>query len=576
MSRKQALILLFVLLSASLTKAQNLDQLGVKKGVKLNGSVNLNTVGYYVKGIEQRRDPYNWFVTGNLNVNLFGYDAPFTFSYSNANRSFTQPFNQFSFSPTYKWVKTYIGYNAMTFSSYTLAGHVFLGGGVELTPGKWRIAAMYGRLRKAVPFDLGDSLQYNNAAFKRMGYGLKIGYENNGNLISANIFTAKDELNSIPFVLAESPITPMQNVAMSVNARKNFLKRFFIEGEYAISSLNKDTRINRNTLEEDSITIQPTHNLVKGLLPENATNRYYDAINASIGYQGNWYGLQLKYERIAPEYQTLGAYFFNNDMRNITIIPNVRLLKNTLNLSANVGFQQNNLDDVRASTTERAVGSFNATYAPNEFWNFAATYSNFSSYTNIKPQPDPFFRNTLDTLNFYQISQTMNGSVLRNLGNQQKPQSIMFSASYQKANDRASYEGGNQQSDFITMNGAYTYSIVPSNTTISVAGNYYTNSAGGINTTYWGPTLSLTKAFYEKTLRASLASSYNETSGTVQASPVLNNRVSINYTPKPKEAGGQSSHNFSLGLNVLNRLKSIEAQPAYTELTGTFNYTYTF
>jgi hypothetical protein len=554
---------------------QNLEEIGVKKGVQVNGSLNLNTVGYYVNGIAQRRDPFNWFATGSLNINLFGYNTPFSFSYSNANRNFSQPFNQFSFQPQYKWVKTYIGYNAMTFSNYTLAGHVFLGGGLELTPGKWRISAMYGRLRKAVPFDLSDSLQFNDASFERMGYGLKVGYEDNGDIISANFFTAKDDLNSIPFILSESQLTPQQNVAASLNFRKRFLRKFFVDAEYAISAMNQDTRA--TSAEGDTTAYKPTNNLLTGLLPENATSRYYDAFNASVGYQGSRYGVQLKYERIAPEYQTLGAYFFNNDMRNITIMPSVRLLKNTLNLAANVGIQQNNLDEARESTTKRVVGSINANYLPNELWNFVLSYSNFSSFTNVRPQQDPFFQNNLDTLNFYQVSQTSTATLARNLGSSSKPQSVMLNVSYQQANDNSSFDGGSQQSDFISINTSYSYSIVPSNTTLAVAANYYTNNAAGIETSYWGPTLSLTKAFYEKTLRASLASSYNETSGdNVQSSPVLNNRISLNFSPKPKETGGNSHHGFSLGINLLNRLKSTEQQPAYTEATGTLNYTYTF
>jgi hypothetical protein len=569
--------LLPVLLTALsiLAHAQNLEEIGVKKGVKVNGSVNLNAVGYYVHGMEQRRDPFNWFLTGNLNIDLFGYSAPFSFSYSNANKSFSQPFNQFSFAPQYKWVKTYIGYNSMTFSNYTLAGHIFLGGGVELTPGKWRIAAMYGRLRKAVPFDLNDTLQHSNASFKRMGYGLKVGYEDNGDMVSFNVFTAKDDINSIPFVLPESLLTPQQNVAMSLNFRKKFLKRFFVEAEYAVSALNKDTRANDS--EADTIELKATNNIIKGLLPENATSRYYDALNASVGYQGNWYSVQVKYERIAPEYQTLGAYYFNNDMRNITIAPNVRLLKNTLNLAGNVGFQENNLDDARESTTERFVGSVNANYLPNERWNFVLSYSNFSSYTNVRPQQDPFFQNTLDTLNFYQVSQTTNAAVIHNLGSTQRPQSIMLNLSYQKANDNASYEGGDQQSDFVSANASYSYSIVPSATTLAISGNVYTTNAAGIKSTYWGPTLSITKAFLDKTLRGSWTTSYNETSGNnIQASPVLNNRLGLTYAPKAKNAGANSPHNLSLGLNVLNRLKDTEQQPAFSEYTGTFNYTYNF
>lgn len=568
---------LFSISAFSFTSAQNLEEIGVKKGVKVNGSVNLSTIGYYVKGIEQRRDPFNWFATGNLNINLFGYDAPFTFSYSNANRSFSQPFNQFSFSPSYKWVKVHIGYNSMTFSNYTLSGHVFLGGGVELSPGKWRISAMAGRLKKAVPFDPSDSLQYYDAAFKRMGYGLKVGYEDKGGMISANIFTAKDDPNSIPFVMPQSDLTPMQNVAISIMGRKTFFERFFVEAEYAVSAINKNTQANA-TAGADSTSLPPSDNIIKNLLPENATSRYYDALNASFGYNADWYSIRLKYERVAPEYQTLGAYFFNNDLRNITIAPTVRLFKNTLQLAANVGFQQNNLDNSRASTSERTVGSINANYVPNERWSFMGNYSNFASYTNMRPQKDPYFQNNLDTLNFYQVSQTMTGAVMRNFGDQSRPQSIMFNMSYQQANDKASYEGGVVQSRFTTMNVAYSYAIVPSNTAVAVSANVYKNDAAGMQTVYWGPTISFSKAMYEKMLRASIATTYNETSGSAEAeaSPVMNNRVNLSFTPKPKEAGGRSQHNVSMGINILNRLQTVREQPKYTEVTGTFNYTYSF
>jgi hypothetical protein len=546
----------------------------LKKGVKVNGSINLNTLGYYAHGVEQRRDPFNWFATGSLNFNLFGYSAPFSFSYSNANKNFSQPFNQFSFAPQYKWIKTYIGYNAMTFSNYTLAGHIFLGGGVELAPDKWRISAMYGRLRKAVPFIPGDSSQNNNAAYERVGYGLKAGYEDNGNSIAVSLFVAKDDENSIPFVLPESQLTPKQNVAISINGRKAFLKHFFIDAEYAISALNNDIRANVN--EGDTTNIRPTNNLVKELLPENSTSRYFDALNASLGYQGNGYSLQLRYERIAPEYQTLGAYYFNNDMRNITIVPSVRLFKNRLTLGGNIGFQQNNLDDTRASTTRRGVWALNAAYIPNEKWNFTGNHSNFSTFTNMKPQPDPFRQTTpLDTLNFYQVSQTSGVTVSRGLGTKENPQSILLSGSYQQANDQAEYANGNQQSKFVTVNMSYSCSFIPSDAALSVGANVYASNAAETETKYWGPTVNLTKGFSEKVWRASWTSSYNETTNNgIRSGPVLNNRLGLNYTPK-KDDDSRGSHTVSLGLNVLNRLRS-EQQPAFSEYTGTFNYSYSF
>jgi hypothetical protein len=552
--------------------AQNLEEIGVKKGVDLSGSLNINSVSYYADGIDDRRDPFNWFATGNLNVKLFGYSAPFSFSYSNTNKSFAQPFNQFSFAPQYKWIKTYVGYNSMSFSPYTLSGHVFFGGGVEMTPGKWRVALMYGRLRKAVESSPEDTLHYTQASFKRMGYGIKVGYENNGNHISLNVFSARDDVNSVRYVMPESQITPQQNLATSFSFRKTFLQRCFAEAEYAISVMNTDLRA--NLTESDTLPAR-NDNFLKHLLPENPTSRYYDAINASVGYQGNWYVLSLKYERISPEYQTLGAYYFNNDVENITIVPSLKLLKGTLNIAGNVGIQHSNLDHARAATTNRMVSSLNANYVPNSKWNFGGSYSNFASYTNIRPQQDPFFQNKLDTLNFYQVSQNMTGTIVRMLGAKERPQSIMVNMSYQEANDQADYEGGDQQSDFKSANVSYSYSLLPSNMTLALAGNVYSNNAAGLRTLYWGPTFSVTKSFFDKTFKASMAATYNKTSGdNVKVSPVLSNRLNISYTPKPKQGG--TTHSFSMGLSALSRLESTGQQSAYNELTGTFNYSYTF
>ena len=156
----------------------------------------------------------------------------------------------------------------------------------------------------------------------------------------------------------------------------------------------------------------------------------------------------------------------------------------------------------------------------------------------------------------------------------------MLNVSYQKANDEASYEGGDTQSDFISANASYSYSIVPSSTTLAIAANYYATNAAGVQSNYWGPTVIVTKALLKKSLRCSWAGSYNETSGTVETSPVLNNRLNFSYSPVPdktkeKEVSTQS-HHLSLSANLLNRLKRVEAQPAFTELTITFNYAYTF
>jgi hypothetical protein len=581
---KKILIMVSILIAYSgMTQGQNLEQYSLKKGVQTTGSVSLNAVGYTSQGRETGREPFTWFLNANLNLNLFGYNAPFTFSYSNTQSTFTQPFNQITFNPQYKWVKVYTGNTNMNFSNYTLAGHLFFGGGVELTPGKWRFTAVYGRFKKAVGYDLQDSTQYTQASYKRMGYGFKIGYEGDNESLQASIFGAKDDVSSLQFTLPESQLTPKQNLALSIAGRKRLWGKLQIEGEYAVSVLNN----NLLASESDSAQQIKNSNIIKGLLPQSSTNRYYDALNLSLGYQGNHVGLQLKFERIAPEYQTLGAYFFNNDLQNITLAPSVKLLNNSLQINANVGIQRNNLDESRASTTKRFVGAFNVNFTPNQQWNLAANYSNFTTFTNIRTPNDPFNPNpSLDTLNFYQITHNAGSTLSYQFGNKEHRQALVFNANYQRTGDKATTAEFSNSSDFYTGNMAYTYTIAPQQLSLSAGLNYYTNRAGSLNTNYWGPTINLSKSMFNKSMKQALSIAYNHAeTNQVSSGDVLNLRWNVSYQPQSSQTASKKNkegrHNLNFSLNYVKRFRANQENPTqnqlgFSEWTGTLGYVWSF
>ena len=154
----------------------NFDQLGRNKWVRYYGGISANAV--YYDGSANRQD-FTYYLTGNLNFNLAGlYNVPLSFTYSNQNFNFPNPFkfNRLSFHPSYKWATAHIGDVSMAFSPYTLNGHQFSGGGFDLNPeGKFKISAMYGRFLKATEYDPEQPSALT--AYKRMGYGIKTAYE---------------------------------------------------------------------------------------------------------------------------------------------------------------------------------------------------------------------------------------------------------------------------------------------------------------------------------------------------------------------------------------------------------------
>ena len=189
----------------------NFDQLGKEKWVRYNGGISANTV--YYDGNANRQD-FTYYLTGNLNFNLAGlYNVPLSFTYSNQDFNFPNPFkfNRLSLHPSYKWATAHIGDVSMTFSPYTLSGHQFTGGGIELNPeGKFQISAMYGRFLKATEYNPEEPRAL--AAYKRIGYGIKTAYDFDFMKLGVILFKANDDENSLgnPFPV-ELGLTPKDN-----------------------------------------------------------------------------------------------------------------------------------------------------------------------------------------------------------------------------------------------------------------------------------------------------------------------------------------------------------------------------
>ena len=160
----------------ALASAQDIEQVAKEKPFDYTGSVGGSFSTYSVDGIAPQSNPYFWNLYGNLTPIVYGFKLPFRFVVGRQERTFDKPFIQMGISPTYKWITLHAGVRNMMFSKYTLANHSFAGAGIELTPGKWRFSAMYGRFRKAVEYDSTDVNSEYRVQYKRMGYGVKAGY----------------------------------------------------------------------------------------------------------------------------------------------------------------------------------------------------------------------------------------------------------------------------------------------------------------------------------------------------------------------------------------------------------------
>ncbi len=550
-----------------LSQTVAIDQLKNKQALTLNGFISSNQVLNYLPADTGSVINYNAYYSGSLNFNIYGINAPVSFMYTNRKANYPLPFNQFSVHPSYKWVRTHIGYANMTFSPYTLSGHLFFGGGVEIDPpGIFKVSALYGRFKKAVEYNSSDLQAI--PSYRRMGYGIKVGVENNGDAADLSYLKIKDILSSL--LTAEDSIRtrPEENAVMSVSFKKLLFKNLQFSGEFAGSMLTTDMFTEED--QEKSSFLNP----LAWFMPVRTTTINRKALKANVNYQRNKYSIGAGYERVDPDYRTLGAYYFNNNLENMTLKFSLSLLKGKLNLSGNTGLQRDNLDGSKMNNSTRFVGSGNINIVPGEKLNINTSYSNFSSYTNVRStfdyinSIDPY--ENWDTLNYRQISQSFNSNLSYRISNSDKSnQSVSFNMMIQNSDELQ----GNEQagtSAFYNAGAAYIVSLKPYDLNISTNMNYNYNKVTDNESNTWGPNVNLSKLFLNRSLKTNLSLGYNTSeTNNIKTGETWNTRCGISYNLKKK-------HNFNL--NVLYQFrKNAQTESSKNKIsTLTCSYVYNF
>jgi hypothetical protein len=554
---KQVLFIAFVSCSM-LSMAQNLDKIGEENPVTVTGGMSSNFVVNNSIGQPQFRDPFNWVLSGNVTVNILDVSLPFTFSFSNAGNSYSQPFNMTALHPTYKNWKTHLGITSMNFSQYTYSGLNFAGAGVEYSPEKWKFKAFGGRLKKAIEFD-PTANNTNFISYKRMGFGFSTAYKAKNWGTELIIFKAYDDATSLQYAHKNPQLTVRDNVVVSLISEARLFKVLQLKAEIASSLLTRDV-----LLTDDSFKTPFYSGLVRG----NQTTEFSNAYNASIDYRKKAFGIGVKYERIDPEYSTLGAIYFNNDLENITLNPTVSLFKSKLNLALSAGYQRNNIENTNASDNKRWIGSANLSAQIIEGLSFNASYSNMSSFTKRNPQADPFFTQFGDTLNYYQVSQNISSSLAYSFGDSLR-QSMNLTGSFAQSQnitgrlDDAGAFGLNVDQDTSSVpvdvyNAMFGHRLqFKSGLSLGWTFNANHSIALGNTNSYIGPGLNIGKTLLDKKMRLSVATTYNRQFQNASLSNhVLNFRTSLRYSPEwwDKKYGKLS---MSVNGNFTNRLPVI-------------------
>lgn len=549
--------------------AQDLEAVRKAEPFSIRGTLSAGMWLYSAQGIASRRQPFSWYLTGAPVVSIYGITFPFTLTVSEQERRFAQPFNRYGVSPYYKWLTVHAGYRNVKFSDFTLAGVNMLGGGFEINSGgerygKLRIGAMAGRINRAVAEDTtsGDPLRFNRyAVFKRSGYAFKISVGTSSNYIDLLLFKGRDDTASIQRPVQNTGITPADNAVAGLKIHNTLFKKLTFDADVAASVFTSS--LYARPIEKDNEDFAMLRS-IGGLVEINASSGLYTAARAGLNYGFGIGSIAAQYERIDQNFQSLGAFFFNNDNEQLTLSPTLSLLKNKLSVSGSYGVARDNLNGKKYATTLRTIGSANIAYLVNAKLNLSANIANFGTNQS---------RGTGDLFNDTTAIHIVNNSYGFNAGytdtNKQRMMSINLTTGYQDSNDQNRFTR-----DLTAVTSFYgylsgMYMLLEKQTTLMVSLSYNDTKTPFQTIRTMGPVISAGRSFFDKKLRASVNATYflRQTNAQADGSS-LSGSASVAYT-----AG---KHTFTMGENVFVNSSKTGQTPSFTEIRTNLLYSYTF
>lgn len=485
-----------VILISRFATGQNLNQVGEGSAVDLSGSLSFRT-GYYNTSLSyNRQEPNAYSLSGSAVLSLYDWRIPFTISYANEQFNSNNPFQHFGISPQYKWIKMHLGYSSMSFSPYTLNNHTFLGGGIELTPGKFRFSAMYGRLREKQTIIKDKYLSFKPPAYKRMGYGFKLGYGTSANYIDLILFKADDDPSSLP-VTDSLSVLPSENLVIGVSSRVQIFKNLSWEVHVAGSAFSRNVHTKKITAGEIELP-----SMLTSLFQPRLSSRVNYAGHTSLNLQFRHFGLRGRYKRVQPGYKSLGMYYINNDVEQYTIAPSFRLFKGLLSLSASLGLERDNLLNNKAARTNRFISSANLN------WSTKGPFGLSMQYSNYQLDQSPALLELNDTTKVAMVNSNL--SLIPRLVFQSDRSTNQFTLflSSQALNDNNDFTAAQTETSTYTGNFNYVFRNNKKHYNLK-AGINLTQVSTPINEILrYGFRIGGGKAFFEETLRTNLRLDY--------------------------------------------------------------------
>lgn len=505
--------------------------------------------------------PFAFNFSAGLNFNFFNkIDVPFQFVYSNQQVNINRPqLRFFGLSPTYKWVRLHGGYRTYNISPYLLNNRYVLGGGIDLTPGKFRLSFFYGDMVQ----DLNMLFHQTNVEvqespmYRRKAMGGKIGFgsENNFFEISA-MQVLDDQLTGNTALLDSLDVTPMANFGFGVNTAWRIASWLKFGGNGALSVVTLDQRAETFEVGEAE---EKYLNLANQLLPINLSTRFGLAYEGFLETQIKVTNIRLRYEHIDPNYTSLGLHFIQSDIDNYLVDIRTALFKSRLSLFGSFGLQFSNSGNNFGTKEQRLISNFSVSATPITPLSINVNYNNFNSTGNISVVE------FVDSLKLSNSNESVSGTINYNFGKKNKGRHVINLNGSHNQFSLIQGEVLASQNQSLTGSTGYSYRTAKSGWTLGANLQYQT--FGGMeqpDVARYGVGLNVRKRIGKK-LNLALMPSYNlNYTNTQRDGQVMNLRGNFSYNPVSNQA-------FMLSVAIVDRRSQLLNNFVQTRVAVQYN-----
>jgi hypothetical protein len=474
-------------------QAQDLGALGETKPFEISGSLNVQAQHYATSvGNSTGRPDLTGYLAFSPTITVYGVQFPFSFYLTTSEATFRQPFNEFGVSPRYKWLTGHFGYRTLQFSQYSLSYQRWLGAGVEGNTGGIRFAAMYGRFQKAID---EDTIRRIQSIHRRLGYAIKAGYGNETNYVDLTLFKAWDDSTSLgPVQQYGLRPLPAENAVLAVSTRFGLLgNRLTFDAEFAGSIYTRD-------LGAPEYIPAGVPSFTQGFMRLTTSSSTTTAARAAIGYGERGYRIALRYERVDPNYNSMGVGYVSGDREDVTIAPAVTLFS-TLRLNGSLGLRRNNLLGDRSVTTRRLISSIAGSWQATRDLGFDLRYANYSTSSS-----DGRIRVT-DTTRVENVSRMISGGPRISFGSDAQRHTVTAVVTHQQYDDRSLLTGALNNNR--TTSGTLSYGSAINEYSLNASLSHAASHASTYDNTTTNAAAGVSKSFMDHRLSVSLALTYS-------------------------------------------------------------------